>query len=192
MNGRAAFWLGALVGGVLAGAVLFAVFWLPRAGLAATGEPLRFTLVLTEAHGLRAGAPVRVAGLDAGEVRSVALVELPERGWRVLAEVEIFDSARFEPMLRLDSVYQLSRAGLLGDVGLAVIPGGAGGSVRGQLVDAEIPAGMDGLVRDLGHIATRLADFLDGRRPGDPNLRRALLDLQQTVQQLRVFTERLP
>ncbi len=192
MTGRAAFWLGLFVGGVFAAAVVFAVFWVPRTGLTTGGDPLRFTLVLGEAHGLRPGALVQVAGIDAGEVQALGLAELPRRGWGVLAEITIFDGDRFEPMLRLDSVYQVARAGLLGDAGLVIVPGGAGGSVRGQLVDAVVPRGIDGLIGDLGHIATRLADFLDGRQPGDPNLRRALVDLQQTVQQLRVFTERLP
>jgi ABC-type transporter Mla subunit MlaD len=191
VSGRATFWLGLALGGILAGAGVFGLFWGPRGGLGVSGEPLVFSVVLEEAHGLGVGAPVQVAGLTAGEVRALGLVEVPTRGWRVVAEVVLFDGARLEPMVRVDSIVEVRRMGLLGDAGLAIVPGGHGESVRGQVVDAAGPRGVEGLVADLGHIATRLGDFLDGRRPGDPNLGRALKDLQETLASLRSVTERL-
>jgi ABC-type transporter Mla subunit MlaD len=192
VSGRASFWLGLVVGAVLAGALVFGVFWGPRGGPVFGSEPLVFSVVLEEARGVGVGSPVHVSGLEAGEVRAVGLVELPQRGWRVVAEVVIPDGERYRPMLRVDSPVEVRRIGLLGDAGLSVVPGGKGESLAGQFVDASAAPGMDELVADLGHIATRLGDFLDGRRPGDPNLARALRDLQGTLAQLRAFTERLP
>jgi ABC-type transporter Mla subunit MlaD len=192
MKERAFFWLGAVIGGIIAAAVLFSVFWVPRKGLGFGREPLHFTLVLDEAHGLRAGSPVAVSGVEAGEITALDIRELPQRGYKVLANVEVFDGERFGPMLKLDSAYQVAVTGILGEASVAIVPGGRGAPVAGQLVDGIPPGGMARVVEDLSRIAKRLADFIDGREPGDPNLRRALVDLQETVRNVRDFSEKLP
>jgi ABC-type transporter Mla subunit MlaD len=186
------FWLGLIVGAILAGALLFSIYYVPRKGLSLGREALSFTLVLDEAHGLRAGSPVLVAGVEAGEIGSVEIRELGQAGWKVLAAIDIFDGERFGPMLKLDSVYQVSRSGLLGETTLAIAPGGKGPAVAGQLVDGTPPSDFTRILDDLGHISRRVADFIDGREPGDPNLRRALVELQDTIRNIRDFSEKLP
>lgn len=189
---RAQFWLGLVVGAILAAAILFSVYYVPRKGLSLSRDPMGFTLVLDEAHGLHAGSPVLVSGVEAGEVEAVEIRELGQRGYKVLAQVSIFDGARFGPMLRLDSTYQVAQSGLLGETTLAIAPGGKGRPVAGELVDGQPPTDFGRILEDLGVISRRIADYVDGREPGDPNLRRMLMDLQEAMRNVRDFSEKLP
>ncbi|MFO0745081.1 MAG: MlaD family protein [Myxococcota bacterium] len=189
---RAHFGLGLVVGAILAAAILVSVYYVPRKGLSFSRDPMGFTLVLDQAHGLHTGSPVLIAGVEAGEIESVEIKEIPNRGYKVLAQVSIFDGARFAPMLHLDSVYQIAQSGLLGETTLAIAPGGQGRPVAGELVDGQPPTDFTGILDDLAVISKRLADYVDGREPGDPNLRRMLSDLQETVRNVRDFSEKLP
>ncbi|MCB9726958.1 MAG: MCE family protein [Deltaproteobacteria bacterium] len=190
---RADFWLGAGLGLVAGAALLFSIYYVPRRGLDLGGAGLPFVVVLDEAHGLHAGSPVMVSGIEAGEVQALTIAELPGLGYRVLASAELFDGARFGPLLRTGSHYAIARSGLLGEVVLAVTPGGPGAPLSpGELVDGEAPADMDTILADLGHITRRLADFTDGRRPGDPSLRASLSHLQRILQNLKDASESLP
>lgn len=189
---RSHFWLGLVVGAILAATLLFSVYYVPRKGISLSREPLSFTLVLDQANGLRAGSPVLVSGVEAGEVEGVEIREIPGRGYKVLASVSVFDGERFGPMLRTDSLYQVAQSGLLGETTLAIAPGGQGPSVKDQLVDGLPPTDFSRILDDLAQVSKRVADFMDGREPGDPNLRRALTDLQETLRNVRDFSEKLP
>lgn len=189
---RSHFWLGLVVGAILAATLLFSVYYVPRKGISLSREPLSFSLVIDQANGLRAGSPVLVSGVEAGEVEAVEIREIPGRGYKVLAAVTVFDGERFAPMLRTDSIYQVAQSGLLGETTLAIAPGGQGPGVGGQLVDGLPPTDLSRILDDLAHVSKRVADFMDGREPGDPNLRRALGDLQETLRNVRDFSEKLP
>ncbi|MFT7579653.1 MAG: ABC-type transporter Mla subunit MlaD [Myxococcota bacterium] len=191
-RGRVHFWVGLVAGGIVAAAVMFSIYYVPRKGITFGNNAMEFAVVLSEAHGLHAGSPVTVSGIGAGEVTSVQIRELPNAGWRVIASVEIDDGERFGPMLRTGSVYQVARSGLLGEMTLALSPGGAGGPVAGHLVDGVAPADYGKILDNLTHISTRMADFMDGRTSGDPNLRRTLVDLQGAVREAREFLRGLP
>ncbi|TNF32628.1 MAG: MCE family protein [Deltaproteobacteria bacterium] len=191
-NARANFWIGLVVGAVVAAAVLFSVYYVPRKGLALGRDALGFGVVLPEAHGLHVGSPVLVSGIEAGEVTDVAIRELGAQGYRVLVDVEIFDGERYGALLTTASAYQVARSGLLGEMVLAISPGGGGQPVAGQLVDGVPPADFTHILDDISRISKRLADFMDGREAGDPNLRRALLDLQTAIRNVRDFTGNLP
>ncbi len=189
---RANFWIGLVFGGIVAAALLFSVYYVPRKGITFGNEAISFTVVLEQAHGLHAGSPVYVSGIEAGEVSAVEIRALDRIGYRVLATVEVFDGERFGPMLKTDSTYQVASSGLLGEVTLAIAPGGSGLAVANQLVNGVAPTDFGRIVDDLGYIAKRLADFMDAREPGDPNVRRALVDLQTTIRNLRDFSGNLP
>ena len=62
----------------------------------------------------------------------------------------------------------------------------------GQLVDGRPPTDFTRILDDLAVVSRRVADFMDGREPGDPNLRRSLIDLQATIRNIRDFSEKLP
>lgn len=189
---RSHFWLGLVVGSILAATLLFSVYYVPRKGISLSREPLSFTLVIDQANGLRAGSPVLVSGVEAGEIEGIEIREIPGRGYKVMAQVSVFDGERFGPMLRTDSIYQVAQSGLLGETTLAIAPGGQGPSVRDQLVDGLPPTDLSRILDDLAQVSKRVADFMDGREPGDPNLRRALTDLQETLRNVRDFSEKLP
>ncbi len=189
---RAHFWIGLVVGAIIAAALMFSVYYVPRKGITFSNDPIGFTLVLDQAHGLHAGSPVLVSGLEAGEVTAVEIKDLPGKGYKVLAQISVFDGERFGPMLRLDSSYQVSQSGLLGEATIAIAPGGQERPVAGELVDGRPPTDFGRILEELTMISTRLADFVDGRQPGDPNLRRALVDLQETIRNVRDFSEKLP
>lgn len=191
-SARANFWVGLVTGGIVAAALLFSVYYVPRKGLAFGREELRFTVVLDEAHGLHAGSPVLVSGVEAGEVGEVEIRELGDRGWRVLVGVTVFDGERFGPMLTTASSYAVAQSGLLGETVLAIAPGGAGPPVAGKLVDGTPPTDFTKILDDLGVVSKRVADFMDGREPGDPNLKASLLDLQTSIRNIRDFTANLP
>ena len=190
---RASFWLGLGLGAILAAAVLFSVYYVPRKGLSLGKESLHFTVVLKEAHGLRVGSPVLVSGIEAGEVSDVRIAEIPKIGWRVLVGVEVFDGPRFKAALTTKSTFAVHRSSLLGEMTVAITPGGAGASLSsGVLVDGTPPTDFGRIVDDVATLTRRLADFVDGRKRGDPSLRRALIDLQNLVRNLRNFSEKLP
>ena len=189
---RAHFWLGIVVGAILGAAILFSIYYVPRKGLTLSKDPIGFTLVLDEAHGLHAGSMVLIAGIEAGEIEAVEIKEIPNKGFKVLATVSVFDGARFGAMLRLDSAYQVAQSGILGEATLAIAPGGQGPPVAGELVDGRAPTALSDIVDDLAVITKRIADFVDGRQAGDPNLKRMLVDLQESVRNIRDLTEKFP
>jgi len=189
---RAHFWLGLVVGAILAAAILFSIYYVPRKGITFSHDPVDFTLVLDQAHGLHAGSQVLIAGIEAGEVDAVEIKDIPGKGYKVLAHVSIFDGERFGPMLRMDSAYQVAQSGILGEATLAIAPGGQGRPVAGELVDGRAPTELSAIVDDLALITKRVADFVDGRQAGDPNLRRMLVDLQESVRNIRDLTEKFP
>lgn len=191
-NARANFWIGIVVGAVIAAALMFSVYYVPRKGITFGNDPIAFGVVLDEAHGLHAGSPVLVSGVEAGEVTAIGIRELAGLGYKVFADVEIFDGGRFGPMLTTASTYQVTRSGLLGEMILAITPGGGGERVAGQLVDGTPPTDFTRILDDLALVTRRVADFVDGREPGDPNLRRALVDLQAAIRNIRDFTGNLP
>ncbi len=189
---RANFWIGLVFGGIVAAALLFSVYYVPRKGITFGNEAMGFTVVLDEAHGLHAGSPVLVSGLEAGEVTSLEIRTLGEQGYKVLVGVQVFDGERFAPMLMTGSTYQVTRSGLLGEMILAITPGGEGERVAGKLVTGTPPADFTRILDNLAQVSKRVADFMDGREPGDPNLKRALVDLQAAIRNVRDFSARLP
>ena len=190
---RGTFVLGLVVGAICAAAILFSIYYVPRKGITFGKDSLPFTVVLEKAHGLRAGSPVLVSGIEAGEVTGVKIKELDGLGWRVLVAADVFDGERFGPMLRTGSTYAVSRSGLLGEMVLSITPGGEGQPLEnGSVVDGSPPTDFNELIENLTRVSKRLADFMDGRKHGDPSLRRALLELQGTLRNLRDFSEKLP
>jgi ABC-type transporter Mla subunit MlaD len=126
--------------------------------------PLEVTTVLSEAYGVKRGTPVLLAGVEAGAVRDVAVME-DERG-AVRVEVNLFVSAPFRQFLRRGTIARVKRPPLLGEATIDLLPGARRGeplapgdriaAVAPERVEDEIAAG----VRDL-HEAVRA--LIDGR-----------------------------
>ncbi len=192
-SSRASFWTGLTVGAILTAALMFSIYYVPRKGITFGNEPLSIKVLLDEAHGLRPGSPVHVSGVEAGEVTNVSIQNLDDIGWRAVADVTLFDGAHFGPMLTDKSNYAVARSSLLGEMTLAITPGGDGRSlVQNDYVDGTPPMDLDRIADDIAVLSKRLADFMDGREPGDPSLRRTLQDLQSFISRLRNLSDKLP
>src|SRR5437868_6161601 len=91
-------------------------------------RPSGHTLVLKsyfkDAMGLRAGAPVRMAGVDVGSVRSVRVhPEMKEESVEVIVAL----TALYDLKIPNDSTAMLATAGVLGETYLAIDAVGASG-----------------------------------------------------------------
>jgi phospholipid/cholesterol/gamma-HCH transport system substrate-binding protein len=102
----------------------------------------RLRTYLSEAEGLRVGAPVRLDGFDVGKVEAIRLVDVPP-GTRVdpnrRIEVVMEIRKRYQSQVRDDSAARLVTQGLFGDRDISISRGLFGaplpvnGEVRGQV-----------------------------------------------------------
>ena len=161
---RAGFWVGLGVGAILAVAILFSVYYVPRRGLNVFSSGMNFTVVLKEAHGLHVGSAVLISGIEAGEVSDVQIRKLDGVGYKVLATVNLFDADRFAGILTTKSRFAVHRSSLLGEMTIAIAPGGGGDPLtEGMLVDGTPPADFSRMLDHVATITKRLSDFMDGK-----------------------------
>jgi phospholipid/cholesterol/gamma-HCH transport system substrate-binding protein len=102
------------------GVVLFALglFWIgDRRQMFA--DNLELAAEFRNISGLARGAPVRVAGLDAGEVLEIGVPAAPTDSFLVRFRV----TSNFQPIIRTDSVATIQTDGLVGNRFLQVRPG---------------------------------------------------------------------
>ncbi len=192
-SGRSRFALGLLTGLVVGVVGLFSIYYVPRKGLHLFDRELRFHVHFAAAHGLHAGDPVLLNGLEVGEVLDVALDPLPELGVRCVVTVAVFDAERHGPHLRADSNFTVVQEGLLGRRALAIVAGGAGPPiVDGAVIPGAEPRDLERTLDDLQATVAELRALLAGDRPGAGSLRHAVRDLEVMLRNLRDFSEKLP
>ena len=110
--------------------------------------------LVTEFHnlaGLQNGAPVRVSGLNAGEVLAIEVPAKPEDKYRVRFRVV----ERFRPVLRQDSVASIQVDGIVGDKYLQV---DAGTSASLQAEDGDVLEGEEPF--ELGDLMARAEEMV--------------------------------
>lgn len=125
----------------------------------------RFELRATFANvsGLRAGAPVFVAGLNVGSVRTLQFAPPAEEG-EVAARVEVVldVDARYNTQIRTDSVATVGSVGLLGDKSVEITVGSLSAAELGdggQIRTAE-PLGITEVLDELQPMARKLDQIL--------------------------------
>ena len=135
---------------VLGGLLLFAV------GLFLIGErrmlfAQKFTVYTEFARvsGLQVGAPVKVSGMPAGEVREVIVPAHPGARFRVRFEVR----EDLHPLVRTDSVATIQTEGLVGGTFLSVA---AGSGEAPQLADGGTIPGREPF--DVGDLLTQMSE----------------------------------
>lgn len=132
-----ALFLGCLVLGILG----FAVFALTRAagknGLFA--ETAEVTVAFPEAHDLAPGTPVRIRGVDAGQIVSIDYPDHDGDGAAVTIRMRI--DAKYSNRLYADASAQIHSTGLLGSKVVSIQPGNlkSGALVDGKLAPKESP-----------------------------------------------------
>ena len=130
----------------------------------------RFELraIFSNVSGLRAGAPVFVAGLNVGSVRKLQFAPPAVEG-EVAARVEVVldVDARYQAQIRSDSVATVGSVGLLGDKSVEITVGSLGAAELGDgglLVTAE-PVGITEVLDELrtsGKLDDDLAEKIAG------------------------------
>jgi phospholipid/cholesterol/gamma-HCH transport system substrate-binding protein len=143
---------------VLAGAVLLAVVIFYVTGGGGFGPKYRLRAYLPEVDGLVIGAPVRVDGVEVGNVEKI-LIAVPKPGQPTSKdrniEVDLRIQKTFDTYIRSDSSAGLITEGLLGNRYVDIDRGYVG---RVLSNDEEIPAREE---RALKEIVERSADLMD-------------------------------
>jgi len=125
-------WVTILIVAVGLGAL--AVFWLPKLSF---GPKLRLGTCFQDVNGLRAGAKVRLAGVDVGAIRNVR-ARPTDRACPGAVEMEL--RTPYELKIPQDSVASIATAGVLGETYLEIDVSGASGppiQTGGQLPSRE-------------------------------------------------------
>ena len=110
------------VGAFVVAGLLVAVggFWLIGAQQRLFSQTFTVRTTFSDVSGLRAGAPVRLAGMDVGTVTAVVFAdELAQKRVQVTLEIE----DRYQERVRTDSVASIATQGVLGDKYIAVSVG---------------------------------------------------------------------
>jgi len=124
---------------------------------------------------LRAGAPVKVAGIKVGRVVDVSLHggELDERsGRRVQVRIKVWVQERVADVIREDAEFFVNTSGVLGEQYLEIVPGSR---ERPALAPDSIAIGVDPPRTDL--IIARAYEFLDAVTPVLTENRALIADL---------------
>jgi phospholipid/cholesterol/gamma-HCH transport system substrate-binding protein len=143
---------------VLAGVILVAVVIFYVTGAGALGPKYRLRTYLPEVDGLTVGAPVRVDGVDVGNVERI-VIALPKPGEvgakerNIQVDMRIRKSA--QPYIRTDSTAGLITEGLLGNRYVDIDRGFVGRVLQN---DEEIPGREE---KALKQVVERSADLID-------------------------------
>lgn len=202
MNNRFSFVIGALVLVGLAVSIVVGAGLLRDGGVLEARTTIR--VAFADVAGLRAGAPVRLAGLDIGTVASIDVAT--DRATHVVT-LNLIDRPEYRNWIRRDSRFQITSGNLLGDKHVAISFGESGPPLeRGELVVGEPPVGFEAILSDLRatvahtrQIGERLDAALvavDGAEPGQGladllgQSKQALADLAQVATELKAVFDR--
>ncbi|MEA2030230.1 MAG: MlaD family protein [candidate division Zixibacteria bacterium] len=114
--------------GIILSFAVFLMFWasLSGGGISIFESKEEFTSYFRNVNGLVPGAPVRMAGVEVGNVRSVRFVNIDS-----LEKVEIICKIKEDvwQMMTENTVVQMGTIGFLGDKYIEIIPGAIGAPV---------------------------------------------------------------
>lgn len=157
-------------------------------GIGLFGPKYRLTTYLPEVSGLANGAPVRVDGVEVGNVESIKL--LPRSGKTVdknrNIEVVMRVDRRYQSYILTDSVASLVTEGLLGNRyvnitrGLTGTPIADSGEIKGTEEEAmkEVVARSAEVLGNLSALSTDVRDLIKGVQEGRGSLGKLLTDDQ--------------
>jgi phospholipid/cholesterol/gamma-HCH transport system substrate-binding protein len=141
---------------VFIGLIILAVFILSIGGMKtwASGYQVNFTFHF--GNGIRVGAPVRFAGIDSGEVKSINFIFMPEEQ---KIQIQIVCWIKRNVMIPLDSTIWVNTLGLLGEKYIEIMPGS---DYQHCLGKNESMVGVDPLaMHELVRLANDIAHNLD-------------------------------
>ena len=141
--------VGALV--VVALAILSAVILNLEEGMGLLGRKTTFRAVVDHTQGLKIGSPVRMNGVDIGNVHTIAIANNSPQ-----VEITFTVRAHVAPHIRQDASISIRALGLLGDKYLEVLPGSA------SLPPLPVGSTLAGRAEsDISHLATNATGTID-------------------------------
>lgn len=175
---------------VLAGLFLIAVtiFYVTGAG-GALAPKYKLVTYLPEVSGLTIGAPVRLDGVEIGNVETIRMTPRAPDGSldrRKSVQVQMRIDRRYETEIRTDSTAALVTEGLLGNRYVNIVRGitgsqiPPGGEVKGQeevAIKQIVERGAD-LVQNLDAVSVRVRAIVDAIDRGQGNLGKFIRDEQ--------------
>jgi phospholipid/cholesterol/gamma-HCH transport system substrate-binding protein len=179
---------------VLVGVFLIAVgiFYVTGAGILAAKYRVR--TYLPEVEGLSIGAPVRLDGVEVGNVDKITMNPKPERRERNI-EVTLRIDRKFQNEIRTDSSASLITEGLLGNRYVSIergftgspIPNGGEVPGREERAMKQIVERGAELVQNLNTLSDRVNDLIAGVERGRGNLGKLFVDEQAYNRILQVL-----
>lgn len=116
-------------------------------------ETYPITMVFSTVEGLRPGAPLEVAGVKVGSVKSIAL----NRDYSAVVTAEIYKKVQ----IPIDTIASIATRGIIGDKIIILTPGISKDmlGVGGNLARTEVPPSIDFLLTKLGDISENLSEL---------------------------------
>lgn len=110
--------------------------------------------------GLETGAPVRVAGIHEGTVRSIALPNRPDGQVRVAMDLK----NQTRDVIKKDSAASIAAEGLVGDMYVEVSPGSkdAPAVINGETIQGQPPLQVSGLLKKTDQILDSAKGAMEG------------------------------
>lgn len=162
-------WARVRVGALIVGAltILSAVILNLEDGMGLIGRKATFRAVIDHTQGLKIGSPVRMNGVDIGNVHAIAIA-------RGTPQVEITFTVKTYAAahLRQDAAIRIRALGLLGDKYLEVLPG--------TPTLPPLPAGsqlVGSVESDISHLATTASDTIDKLNEALEQIQAALAEI---------------
>jgi phospholipid/cholesterol/gamma-HCH transport system substrate-binding protein len=123
-----------------------------------------YTVIFKYANGLKKGAPVRLAGVDSGFVRSMKVSYDQNTN---INRVSIVVWLMHGIVIPIDSQFLINQLGLLGEKYLEILPGTAREFVNpGSFLAGEDPVPIESVMKRFSAIAFKLDDTLSGVNNG--------------------------
>jgi len=168
---------------VLAGLFILAVAIFYVTGAGVLGPKYRLITYLPEVEGLQLGAPVRLDGIEIGNVQSINLTPRPPDDMHNITVVMRVDK-KFHESIRTDSDASLITEGLLGNryvtikrglTGTEIPPGGVIPGKEEAAMKQMVERGAD-LMQNLGALSEDLRGIVDKLQKGQGTLGKFLSD----------------
>ncbi|MDD2679390.1 MAG: MlaD family protein [Candidatus Omnitrophica bacterium] len=140
---------------VFIGLFILAVFVLSIGGVKTWASGYKVNLIFNFVNGVKRGAPVRFAGVDVGEVRSIKFFHAPQD---LKTKVRIVCWLRKDVSVPLDSVVWINTLGLLGEKYVEIMPGRDYKNILkpGHDLTGEDPIPMNEVMKEAKNIADNI------------------------------------
>ena len=153
------------------------------------GQEAMVVIDFETSGGLRVGAPVKLAGIDAGRVEQVDFMggsKDGETGRKVYVRVTISMKPELRASLRDDARFYITTEGLLGEQYIEVDPGKADVLLKNKPVEGISPMRLEIMTANLNRIATLAVQLLEDN---EENIRETIKDVRATAQSARAFAD---